>query len=162
MTSGDERAPRNAYAPDRYDHAAESLLDSIEAACNRRADLADKVEEALRAGLAFLAVNPDLASLLTAEPYEPGKAAALRHQHWLERYGVLLRRAASSEFDAPVHPAFVEPTIVAGISWQISRLVLAARAEQLEQLLPDLLEFTLVFYLGPGEASRIARAPGSS
>jgi hypothetical protein len=156
MTIGDEEPP--PHTAEEYDHAAKLLLDSIEAACSGCVDLAGRVESALRAGLAFLATNHELASLLTVEPYKLGRDLALRHQHWLERYGALLRGAASGEFDAPVHPDFVEPTIVAGISWQISGLVLAARAEQLGRLLPDLLEFTLVFYLGPAEASRIARA----
>ena len=39
----------------------------------------------------------------------------------------------------------------------ISRRIIAGKAEQLEELLPDLVEFTLTPYLGSKEASKIAK-----
>lgn len=140
----------------------ESLLEAVESACDPRAGFVENVESALHAGLAFLAANPDLAHRLTVAPFAAGESAARRHRRWLERCGDLLRAAAESGSDAPTHPDFVEPTIIAGVTWQISRYVLADRAERLEQLLPDLLEFTLVFYLDPAEVHRIARAARAS
>jgi hypothetical protein len=142
--------------------AVECLFQAVEVACDRHSDFAEKVEAALRAGLAFLAADRDLARLLTVAPYAASEDAARRHQQRLERFGNLLRDAAEGRSDIPAHPVFVEPTIVAGIGWQISRCVLADRTEELEQLLPDLLEFALVFYLDPAEASRIARAAQAS
>ena len=145
------------------DRAAECLLEVIVGACDSDADLAANVESGLRAALAFFAADSSAARLLTVEPYAAGEDAARRHQHWLERFGNLLRDAAEKGSDAPSHPDFVEPTIVAGIGWQISRYVLADRAEQLERLLPDLLEFTLIFfYLDSAEASRVARVARGS
>ncbi|HEX3733556.1 MAG TPA: hypothetical protein VHU86_00230 [Solirubrobacterales bacterium] len=165
MTTSDEQPPsrRGPDVVDRYERAARSLLGLTEAACESRADFAGKAEAALRAGLAFLAANPGLASLLTVEPYATGEGELpMIHQRWLERFGALLGDAALHEPDAFAHPDFVDPTIVAGVCGQIAGRVVAAQAEQLELLLPDLLEFTLIFYLDPLEVRRIARATRSS
>jgi hypothetical protein len=137
------------------EHAAEALLSVIEAACESRTDFVEKVESALHASLVFLAADPSSARLLTVEPYAAGGDAVRRHQYWLQRYGALLRAASGCEPKVPAHPDFVEPMIVAGIGWQISRRVLTPRVEELEQLLPDLLEFILVFYLDPIEVRRV-------
>ena len=39
----------------------------------------------------------------------------------------------------------------------ISRRIFADRTEELEALLPDLVEFTLTPYLGSAEAAKVAR-----
>jgi hypothetical protein len=161
MTANDDdlQLPRVGEQPDP---AAERLLRTVEVACDRHADFAAKVESALRVTLASLGSRPDLARLLTVEPYIAGKDAARHHRHLLECFGDLLRVAAESGTDAPSHPPFVEPTIVAGVASQISRCVLADRGEQLEQLLPELLEFMLAFYLDSAEVNRIGRAARES
>ena len=38
----------------------------------------------------------------------------------------------------------------------VSRRIIAGKAEELEELLPDLVEFTLTPYLGSAEAAKIA------
>jgi hypothetical protein len=136
----------------------ESLLGAIEGACDPRGvGFVECVEAALRAGLALLAANPDLAHRLAVAPFAAEEDAVRHHQRRLERFGNLLR-AAAEEADVPPRPDSVETTIVAGINWQISRQVLAGGAEDLEALLPSLLEFVLAFYLDPGEVGRVARA----
>jgi len=40
----------------------------------------------------------------------------------------------------------------------ISRRIVAGQTDELESLLPDLVEFTLAPYVGNDEAARIARA----
>ncbi len=39
----------------------------------------------------------------------------------------------------------------------ISRRIIAGQTDELEQLLPDLVEFTLTPYLGTAEAAKLAR-----
>jgi hypothetical protein len=50
-----------------------------------------------------------------------------------------------------------EEALVGGMVSLISRRIFADRAEELEALLPDLVEFTLTPYLGSAEAARVAR-----
>jgi hypothetical protein len=40
----------------------------------------------------------------------------------------------------------------------ISRRIIAGQASELEQLLPDLVEFALAPYIGSDEATKVARA----
>jgi hypothetical protein len=50
-----------------------------------------------------------------------------------------------------------EEALVGGMVSLISRRIFADRGEELEALLPDLVEFTLTPYLGSAEAARVAR-----
>ena len=54
-------------------------------------------------------------------------------------------------------PEATEETLVGGIVSLIVREISAGRTEQLEQLLPDLVELILAPYLGIEEAERLAR-----
>ena len=54
-------------------------------------------------------------------------------------------------------PEATEATLVGGIVSLIVREINAGRTEQLEELLPDLVELTLAPYLGGEEAARLAR-----
>lgn len=153
----DDRLPRRASRADAaFERGAERLLEVVTAACDTGADFVGRVESALRAGLALLAEDPALARLLTIGIYSGGEEAAVRKRYWLERHGALLRRAAADTLDMPAHPEFVEPAIAAGVWGQICRGVLDGQVEQIERLLPDLLEFVLVYYLDAEEAGRIA------
>jgi hypothetical protein len=78
-----------------------------------------------------------------------GEAAIHLRQRWRNRYADLLRRAVDRAPEAVTHPRFLEPTLVGGISTLIARKVIAGRGEQLQELLPGLLEFVLASYLGP-------------
>ena len=50
-----------------------------------------------------------------------------------------------------------EEALVGGMVSLISRRIIAGKAEELEELLPDLVEFTLTPYLGSAEAAELAR-----
>ena len=144
--SPDKRAPSPVQAAD-IDHAAGRLLAAISSACDPRAGFADQVEAALRATLALLSAELPLARLLTVEAYlgrrdDPLLSAALE-----KRFGVILRHAAATDPELIVNPPFLEPILIGGISFQISRRVLAGQPDQLPQLLPGLLGFTLAYYL---------------
>jgi hypothetical protein len=133
----------------RFERTAERLLELVEDSCDPNAGFAENTRAALRAALVFFAADPDAASLLTVEPYAADSEAARR---WRERFGELLRSAANGGSSASPYPAFLEPALIGGITWQISRWVLAERTEQLEQQLPALLESILVFYMDTGQA----------
>jgi hypothetical protein len=51
-----------------------------------------------------------------------------------------------------------EEALVGGMVSLISRRIIAGKAEELEELLPDLVEFTLTPYLGSAEAAEIAKS----
>ena len=139
-----------------YDRKAARLFEAGIAACDPKADFATRVAIALRSCLSLLAADPTLARMLIVSA-ELSEETLRRRQYWLERYAVLLGAAATSLDD---HPGveFMELTLVSGVSYLIARQVLLGKTEDLEQQLPSLLEFILVFYMDRDEAARIAQS----
>ncbi len=129
-----------------YERGAQRLHDAITAVCDPHASFADRVQAALRAALALLAADPDLARLLTVEPYLDDDDTFLRYQHWKKHYGALLRRAAAESPEASTNPPFVEPALIGGLRSQIAHRVLVGETNRLEDLLPGFTEFLLAYY----------------
>jgi hypothetical protein len=147
-----------ATVTESYERAAERLLETVTAACEPGAAFSEQVEAALSATLALFAAEPELGRLLTARPFDGGDEAIGCYLLWQRRWGELLHAAAARDPGTYVHPPFFAPTLVAGICWQISRSLRAEGAEQLEDLLPDLLQFVFVSYFGAEQAGQLARA----
>jgi hypothetical protein len=158
MSSQESSAARRTPWPG--DTGAERLLTRVREACAGGTDLPTRLEAALRVALETLASDPDLARLLTVDPYlddEHGALDALRG--WIGRFGELLRRAAEEDPRAsPVEPAFLAPFLIGGVRFQIARLVLNGEASDLPRLLPSLLEGLLSYYFEPGEPRHLALA----
>lgn len=152
------RAARSPASLDIRERGAQRLYQEIAATYDPRVGFAKGVEAALRATLALFAADPDLARLLTAEPFPEDEASIACYRRWKKRYGALLRHAAAGCPEASVHPPFVEPVLIDGIRSQISRRVLAGKTAELEALLPVLLEFVLVYYLDPQQTASYVRA----
>jgi hypothetical protein len=154
-TADDLRPPVGAAA---YDRGAERLLGAIAFACDPHASFAAQVESGLRATLAFFAAEPDFARPLALSSFADDEDAIRRRQHWLGRFGALLGGTAAAKLENRGRPRFLEPALIGGVSLLISGEVIAGRSEQLNDLLPTLVEFVLVYYLDPEEACRCARA----
>lgn len=143
-----------------YDRGAEPVFEAVVATCDPKADFAARVAAGLRSCLSLLAADPARARTLTVSA-ELSEEALRRRQHWLERYSVLLGAAATSLDD---HPSvdFMELPLVSGVSYLVAQQVLLGKAKDLEQQLPSLLKFILVFYLDRDEAARLAREASSA
>jgi hypothetical protein len=152
----DRRPPAPAVAED-YERGAERLLAAIAVALEPGASFPQQVESALRATLALFAAEPELGRLLTVQPFAGDEVALDCYQRWQQRCAALLRAAAARSPSAYVHPPFLEPALIDGISWQISRRLLAEGPEHLEDLLPSLLEFVLLCYFGPEQTGQPIR-----
>jgi hypothetical protein len=132
-----------------YESGSERLLDEITAACESATNFPQRVEAALRATLELFSAEPELGLLLTISPSAEDELAVRRHERWQQRFGDLLRGAAERSPSAGTHPPFVEPILIAGLRWQIASRLITDGAEDLEGLLPDLMEFLLACYFGP-------------
>lgn len=137
---------------------------------------------ATRAVLAFLAAEPDLARLCLVESQSAGPAVAARFHDavheavpFLELGRAERRRAVRGDghraepsdtgregqgeegrTERELPPTTEESAIGALVSLA-TRKVGAGEADRLEDLLPDCAEFVLAPYLGPEEATRLAR-----
>jgi AcrR family transcriptional regulator len=114
---------------------------------------------ATRAVLAFLASEPDLARLCLVESRGAGPAVTARFNQAVGEMVPLLRlgRAERPAGERPL-PDSTEETTIGSLVSLAHRKIAAGEAERLEDLLPDCAEFVLAPYLGPAEATRLARS----
>ncbi len=97
---------------------------------------------------------PDLARLLSAEPFVAGPQIATRHKAVIEEMVPHLREGRALRAGADALPDTAERGLLGAANSMIARHLLAG--EDLQGLLPDLTQFVLTPYLGAAEARRIA------
>jgi len=142
--------------------------DTVMTELNRRVGEAfDQEEEwpqAVRAGLAamleFLVSEPHLARLSMVEALVAGPVVIERYDaaiQGLVPYFEAGRKGRPDDVLAGLSST-TEEALVGGIVSLISRRIFADRTNELEALLPDLVEFALTPYLGSAEAAKVARA----
>jgi AcrR family transcriptional regulator len=124
---------------------------------------ADEWPQAMKAGISamlqFLAAEPNLARLCMVEALVAGPVVVERYDAAIQSFVPYFRSGRdgrSSEVLARLSPT-TEEALVGGMVSLISRRIIAGRTAELEELLPDLVEFTLTPYLGSAEAAKIAK-----
>jgi len=145
-----------------------AAYDTVMTELNRRVNEAFEQEEewpqAVQAGLAamldFLISEPHLARLSMVEALVAGPVVVERYDAAIQSlvpYFEAGRKGRSREVLAGLSST-TEEALIGGIVSLISRRIFADRTDELEALLPDLVEFALTPYLGSAEAAKVARA----
>jgi AcrR family transcriptional regulator len=143
-----------------YEVVMEQLRERVDAAYQEQDEWPRAVRAGLAAMLSFLAAEPNLARLSMVEALVAGPVVVERYDaaiHSLVPYLEAGREGRSAEVLARLSPS-TEEALVGGLVSLISRRIIAGHSADLEQLLPDLVEFTLTPYLGTSEAAKIAAA----
>ncbi|MGN6588646.1 MAG: TetR/AcrR family transcriptional regulator [Solirubrobacterales bacterium] len=117
-----------------------------------------RVRAVLAALLADFTGWPELARLLTVEPFVAGPELAKRHKAAIEEMVPYLREGRELRDGGEPLPDTAERGILGAVNSMIGRQVMAGRGERLETLLPDLTQFALTPFLGAAEACLIASA----
>jgi AcrR family transcriptional regulator len=112
---------------------------------------------ATRAVLAFLASEPDLARLCIVESRAAGPAVTARFNAAVGEIAPVLRKGRAERPEGARLPDSTEDSTIGSLVSLAQRKVAAGEAARLEDLLPDCVELALLPYLGPAEASRLAR-----
>lgn len=139
-----------------FEKGLEDLRGPLAAAYESESEWPRQVRAALAAVLAQLAEDPELARLLTAEPFAAPELARL-HKAAIEELAPYLREGRSLRGGGESLPGTAERGIIGALNSMVARQVMAGRGEELEDLLPDLAQFVLTPYLGAAEARRVAR-----
>ena len=111
--------------------------------------------------LRFLAAEPHLARLCMVEALVAGPVVVDRYDAAIQGFVPYFRagrEGRSADVLDRLSPT-IEEAVAGGMVSLISRRIIAGETADLEELLPDLVEFTLTPYLGSTEAARIAREP---
>jgi AcrR family transcriptional regulator len=142
-----------------YDAVMGDLRERVSAAFDERDDWPQAIKAGIAAMLEFLASNPNLARLCMVEALVAGPAVVERYDAAIKSFVPYFQKGREGRPPDVLArlSATTEEALVGGMVSLISRRIIAGKAEQLEKLLPDLVEFTLTPYLGSAEASKIAK-----
>jgi AcrR family transcriptional regulator len=142
-----------------YDTVMEELRGRVSNAFEGEEDWPHAVKAGISAMLEFLAAEPHLARLCMVEALVAGPVVVERYDAAIQSFVPYFKQGRDGR--APEVLARLSPTteeaLVGGMVSLISRRIIAGKAEELEELLPDLVEFTLTPYLGSADAAKIAR-----
>ncbi len=144
-----------------YDTVMEELRERVSAAFEGAGDWPHAVKAGIGAMLEFLAAEPSLARLCMVEALVAGPVVVERYDAAIQSFVPYFqsgREGRPPEVLARLSPT-TEEALVGGMVSLISRRIIAGKAEELEELLPDLVEFTLTPYVGSAEAAKLAQEP---
>jgi AcrR family transcriptional regulator len=142
-----------------YDTVMKELQERVSTAFEEAEEWPQAIRAGIEAMLEFLAAEPNLARLCMVEALVAGPAVVERYDAAIQSFVPYFqegRKGRPKEVLARLSPT-TEEALVGGMVSLISRRIIAGKAEELEQLLPDLVEFTLTPYLGSAEAAEIAK-----
>lgn len=142
-----------------YDTVMVELRQRVDQAFNEEEEWPQAVRAGIAAMLEFLTAEPHLARLSMVEALVAGPVVVERYDAAIQSLVPYLeagRKGRSPEVLAGLSTS-TEEALVGGMVSLISRRIFADRTEELESLLPDLVEFALTPYLGSAEAAKVAR-----
>ena len=152
--SGKEALIEAAYAS-----LFERFISRLAQTCRSQTEWPLKVKVGIGVTLDLAAASPVEARFLTLESLAVDPALARQR---MESRGRLSRLLAAGRTEAPrgaFLPGITEQALVAGIAGVISSQLIGGEAEHLPALAPQLVELTLLPYLGGQEAAEVARRP---
>jgi AcrR family transcriptional regulator len=140
-----------------YEDAVEQIREQVLAACGKysKSQWPERIQAGIESLLGALARDPALASISLVEGLRAGRGMYDRYQTAVESFVVYLRDGAPEAPGGGEVPEATDEAVVGGIASLLGRRVLAGEAEQIDRLLPEVLEFALTPYLGTAEARRI-------
>jgi AcrR family transcriptional regulator len=143
-----------------YDTAVERIRDQVVTACEAEGgdEWPQRVRNAIAALLELFTAEPALASIALVEGLRAGRGVYDRYQAAVEAFVVVLRHHAPQLPHGGEVPEATDEAVVGGIASLLGRRILAGEGERLNELFPEILEFTLAAYLGAEEARRIVSA----
>jgi AcrR family transcriptional regulator len=112
----------------------------------------------LGAFLAYVAEEPALARTCIVESLSAGDAARERYERSLQAFVPLFEIGRKMSSQREQLPGTLEETLIGGIFSVVYRRIVLGETEQIERLLPDLLDFALIPYIGAESAQRAIAA----
>jgi len=138
------------------DHAVNEALRRVVDAASKVESWPDRVNAGLAAFLHYVASEPALARTCIVEALSAGPAAVERYERSIQSFVPLFRMGRKVSPKGEELPDTLEETIVGGIFWILYQRIIMGQAERIEDLLPELVEFSLTPYLGAEVAKRTA------
>ena len=144
------------------DYAVDEALRRVVDAASKVDSWPDRVGAGLAAFLHYVTSEPELARTCIVEALSAGPAAVDRYERSIQSFVPLFRMGRKVSPKGDELPDTLEETIVGGVFWILYQRIVMGQAEQIEELLPELVEFSLTPYLGAEAAKRAAAGAPSS
>ena len=138
------------------DYAVEESLERVVAAAAEADGWEARTAAGLGAFLKYVSDEPALARTCIVEALSAGPDSLARYEQSLQAFGPLFRIGRKVSAHGDQLPETLEETIIGGIFWIIYQRIIMGQTEQIEELLPELVEFALTPYLGAEAAKRAA------
>lgn len=139
-----------------FEKGVEDLRPLVVAAYHEETEWPRRIRAVIAAFLAEFAEYPELARLLTAEPFVAGPELARMHKTAMEGLVPFLREGRKLQEGGEPLPDTAERGILGAVNSMVGRQATAGKGVELEALLPDLTQFVLTPYLGAAEARLVA------
>src|SRR6201995_4535437 len=136
------------------DFAVEEALKRVVDAAAEAEGWEARLAAGLGALLGYVAGKPALARTCIVEALSAGDAAQERYEQSLQSFVPLLRIGREDSPHGDELPDSLEETIIGGIFWVIYQRIVLGQTEEIEALLPDLVDFALTPYIGAESAQR--------
>lgn len=150
----DNFASKEACFLAAQDHAVGEALRRVVEAATEVDSWPARVDAGLAAFLGYVASDPALARTCIVEALSAGPAAVARYEESLQAFIPLFRVGRTISPHGEDLPDTLEETVIGGVFWIVYQRIILGEAEQIEQLRPELVEFSLTPYIGAEAAKR--------
>ena len=141
-----------------FDETVEAATPALRELVDPELPWEEQVSEGVAVFLEMVAGDPARARLCIVESQTAGNVALARYEAMLESPVPKLREGRKLNPRAGALPGTLEDAIVGGIAWLIHQRLVMNEVDDIEPLLPEVLQITLTPYLGEAEAGRVAEA----
>jgi len=154
---GDIYLTRDDFA-NAFEAAFADLDAEVVRACAAHDNWPQGTAAAIQAALLLASAHPDLVRVLTIESFQHGLYGAMRYRHVARHFAAMLERGREQSDLAKRLPAITEEGLVGAIAEVVASRLRSGTAGGLTTLAPELIELTLIPYIGPAEAEKMAAA----
>lgn len=131
-----------------YDSAADAAMEAVGQACAGSEDgFPERVDAGITALLSWIEADPALARACVVEGPAVGPAITERFENLIGAFAGLLR-SGRGDSDSDELPGTVEETVVGGLYWLLYYALLEERPKRIGRLRPQLVEFSLIPFIG--------------
>jgi AcrR family transcriptional regulator len=141
-----------------FDAVVGHLQNLVAEAVEDEEDWPRQVVAALRAVLAFVVAEPNLARLCLVEPVTATPAIATHFRETVVSVIPYLRLGRAERPNGGALPDSTEDSLLGGLIALVSRSIVIDDPDSLSGLLPELIEFVLAPYLGLEQAKKLGNA----
>jgi AcrR family transcriptional regulator len=139
-------------------YAMSAALERVVGAAGEGEDWSHRVEAGMAAFLEFVAREPALARTCMVEALAAGPDSVKYYEESLQAFVSLFRIGRDVSSHGGELPETLEEALIGGVFWILYQRLLLSETEEIESLLPELLEFTLTPYMGATAARELAAA----